>query len=87
MASSERQQGESVQMMLRRRKEERVIKIARQQRLEELEKRRKMDDIENNSETYLDQVYDIQPPNIKHFEPTKVRRAPTTYCFFVHFYR
>ena len=65
----------SVQERLRAAKAERVLKHAREQRLESLAKRRAMDDIETNVRTQLDYVYDIKPPTIKNFTPTKTHRT------------
>ena len=65
----------SVQERLRAANAERVLKHAREQRLESLAKRRAMDDIETNVRTQLDYVYDIKPPTIKNFTPTKTHRT------------
>ena len=65
----------TIQEQLLAAEEERVRAHARHVRLEKKYQRRQRPTVETNVRVKLDQVYDIRPPIMKSFTPTKTHRS------------
>ena len=65
----------TIQEQLLAAEEERVRAHARHVRLEQKYQRRQRPTVETNVRVKLDQVYDIRPPSMKSFTPTKTHRS------------